>query len=274
MTWRRQKIESISKKTINSKRTTGNQLGTGSNIPSRKMSPFFFKKLEREQEKYEQPTDLYEPPPPAYSPEQQLQQAGNITSTTPKYPPQSHHMQSPTLTLQTENIKLLGTALRIYDLADPRKDLYNVKIKWNMNLHFLRPPGDNNNNEEEIASVKFHKFSMKMDIQLPDAPMFTVGVKLGQRYETSYSSPAMDGRMVSWKVRYHWKTTDLEFRDSAGVMLARIKASNYKWKKMSQIEFFGDAWHNRRLVDEVVVVGGAVLEFVLVTASTVAGAAS
>lgn len=57
---------------------------------------------------------------------------------------------------------------------------------------------------------------------------------------------------------------DFEFRDPAGVMVARIKASNFKWKRMSQIEFFGDACNNKRLVEEVVITGAAVLEYVLV----------
>lgn len=79
--------------------------------------------------------------------------------------------------------------------------------------------------------------------------------------------------MVTWKTNYHFKTIDFEWRDSSGVMLARIKASNFKWKKMSQIEFFGDTCNDKRLVEEVVVTGGAILEYVLVMNAAVAGAA-
>ncbi|RAO74245.1 uncharacterized protein BHQ10_010257 [Talaromyces amestolkiae] len=214
------------------------------------------KKLEHEQQIYEQNTEQYQPPPPAYSAEQQQELKNDATS---KYPPQAHHMQSPTLTLQTENTKMLGTALRIYDLTNPSQDIFNVTVGWNMNLTFLRP-----DTKQEFASVKFHKLSMKMDVSLPDTPMFTIVFKKKLNYELSYSSPALQGQLMTWKTSWKWKTMDFEFRDPAGVMVARIKASNFKWKRMSQIEFFGDACNNKRLVEEVVITGAAVLEYVLV----------
>lgn len=139
---------------------------------------------------------------------------------------------------------------------------------WNMNLHFLRP-----DTKQEFASVKFHKLSMKMDVSLPDTPMFTIAFKMKLNYEVSYPSPVLGGQMATWKTKYHWKTTDFEWRDSSGVMLARIKASNFKWKKMSQIEFFGDACNDERLVEEVVVTGAAILEYVLVMNASAAAAA-
>lgn len=105
---------------------------------------------------------------------------------------------------------------------------------------------------------------MKMDVMLPDMPMFTIACKCKLNYEVSYPSPALGGQMATWKTSYHWKTMDLEYRDPSGVILARIKASNFKWKKMSQIEFFGDAPRNQKLVEEVVVTGAAILEYVLV----------
>ncbi|EEA23330.1 conserved hypothetical protein [Talaromyces marneffei ATCC 18224] len=225
-------------------------------------------KTQHEQQQYEQHMEMSNPPPPAYSEQQQQQQAQFNNDATSKYPPQAHHIQYPTLTLQTENTKLLGTALRIYDLTNPSKDLFNVKVNaFSMNLHFFRP----NDRKQEFASVKFHQFSMKMDVVLPDTPMFTIGVKMKRNYEMSYPSPALGGQMVTWKTSYHWKTIDFEYRDASGVMLARIKASNFKWKKMSQVEFFGDAATNQRLVEEVVVTGAAILEYVLVmNACTVA----
>jgi hypothetical protein len=201
--------------------------------------------------------ELSQSPLPAYSRHEQQQSNNDLTS---KYPPQAHHTQSPTLTLQTENTKLLGTALRIYDLTNPSQNIFNVKINaFSMNLHFFRP-----DTKEEFASVKFHKLSMKMDLILPDTPMFTIACKWKLNYEISYPSPALGGQMATWKTSYHWKTMDLEYRDPSGVMLARIKASNFKWKKMSQIEFFGDAPRNQRLVEEIVVTGAAMLEYVLV----------
>ncbi|KUL83807.1 hypothetical protein ZTR_06642 [Talaromyces verruculosus] len=222
------------------------------------------KKLEHEQQRYGQNTEQYQPPPPTYSAQQQQQPQGN-NDTTSKYPPQAHHTQSPALTLQTENTKLLGTALRIYDLTNPATDIFNVKVNpWSMNLTFLRP-----DTKQEFASVKFHKLSMKMDVSLPDTPTFTMGFKMKLIYEVSYPSPALGGQMATWKTNYHFKTIDFEWREnSSGVMLARIKASNFKWKKMSQIEFFGDACNDKRLVEEVVVTGAAILEYVLVMNAT------
>lgn len=216
---------------------------------------------QQEQQKYEQNTEEYQPPPPAYSSEQQQEQNNDATS---KYPPQAHHMQSPSLTLQTENTKFLGTALRIYDLTNPSQDMFNVKVGWNMNLTFLRP-----DTKQEFASVKFHKLSTKLDVSLPDTSMFTIAFKK-LNYELSYSSPALKGQLMTWKTSWKLKTTDFEFRDPAGVLVARIKASNFKWKRMSQIEFFGDACNDKRLVEEVVVTGAAVLEYVIVSNAAMA----
>lgn len=42
------------------------------------------------------------------------------------------------------------------------------------------------------------------------------------------------------------------------MILARIKASKFKWKMIDQIDLFRDAYNNRRLVEEVVVSGGGI----------------
>lgn len=99
--------------------------------------------------------------------------------------------------------------------------------------------------------------------------MFTIAFKK-LNYELSYSSPALKGQLMTWKTSWKLKTTDFEFRDPAGVLVARIKASNFKWKRMSQIEFFGDACNDKRLVEEVVVTGAAVLEYVIVSNAAMA----
>ncbi|EED14686.1 conserved hypothetical protein [Talaromyces stipitatus ATCC 10500] len=218
------------------------------------------KKLEHEQETYRQTADLSGPPPPAYS----TVDAQDETMNTSKYPPQSYHQQAPTLTLQTENTKFLGQAMRIYDLSNPFQNIYEIKIKTlGMDLYFYRPGA--NQKGQEFATVKFHKLSLKMDITLPDTPMFTLKCKQGWNYKVSYPSPSFQGEMVSWKTNYHFKTMDFELRDAKGIMLARLKASNWNWKKTSQIEIFGGhVSGNQKLMDEIVVTGFGLLEYVIV----------
>ncbi|OKL57907.1 hypothetical protein UA08_06420 [Talaromyces atroroseus] len=204
--------------------------------------------------KYAQTAQLDEPSPPPYSARDT--QESQVPSP---YPPQSYHMQAPLRTLKAEYTKWTLTGLRVYD-ATTSENLYEAKIKWMKSSMAFTKPGST----DPFATVKFHTFTPRWDIQFDGMASFTVPLKGKLNYKGMHTSLALQNSRLTWKCKYHLSTMDLDCRDERSVMIARMQANVWKYKKICSIEFFdGESSVHGPIMDELVVTGLAMLEYVL-----------
>jgi hypothetical protein len=177
-------------------------------------------------------------------------------------------MQAPSRTLKVEYTRWTLTRLRIYDPATSR-NIYEAKIQWLKQKMAFTKPGTT----DPFATVKLHNLTPRWTVQFDGMAPLLISLKGVMNYEATHESPTLQNARLTWKCKYHFKTMDLECRDENSVMIARMQANIWKFKKICTIEFFGgEIAANGPVMDELVVTGLAMLEYVLMVDTSLAAA--
>ncbi|PYI05502.1 hypothetical protein BO78DRAFT_145023 [Aspergillus sclerotiicarbonarius CBS 121057] len=111
------------------------------------------------------------------------------------------------------------------------------------------------------ATVIFHAFSRTIDIdinghQIPFKPRGTF------KYEVAFESPALGGKVLTWRNPHYMKPMDLECRDEQDTVIARFIPNN-SWSRTKAGRLDLGPLDSGPLTDEVVVTGLALAYYIL-----------
>lgn len=170
----------------------------------------------------------------------------------PTYPPQRHHTQTVSRTVEVEWGNWKYSQYRIIEGAT---QMYTAKTK-------LRKPqmvSENSETSESLSTVVFHSHTSRIDIRLRGKSIVLASNGLGMNKWT-YGSPALH-TTLTWK-RKSMASKMFDFvRLDRKVPIAQFTVNNTGVTKIGKIKFFGDRAKSGTKMDEIVTMGLALANF-------------
>jgi hypothetical protein len=207
---------------------------------------------------FDEESPAYEAAPPAYitssvpsTSNPSTSAAGNVA-----YPPQAHHAQAPSHTLNVEYEGWKGTKARIMSEENSTR-LYDIKLSYFSKPHMLittAPSGSGDG--ETIGTVSFHTLSSRIDTTVRSTPLPLTkrgNLKYGYRFTSKILGE------MEWKTGGH--KMDLTCFDAKGVARARFVFANWSMKKCGKFEMLGGGIEEAR--DELLVTGLAFVQYTI-----------
>lgn len=211
-------------------------------------------------------------PPPPYSHDTRHPQS-NADNTHPveqasssPYPPQPHHLQAITRTLHVyyENWKM--SSVRILD-SDNATEIYNAESHMRKPNLIVKIAATG----ATLGTATFHLTTSRIDTQVRDTPIALQTWGILGRKGHRFPSAALGGAFLRWKYDKHM-SLDLFCVDEHDVVVARFHFSNWSLSKCGRLELVGPLASGNDgggVMEEVLVTGLAMAQYVLTTATTV-----
>lgn len=174
------------------------------------------------------------------------------SSETSTSPPQPHHTQpvSRTLNLRYESLK---TSAILIDDASTDKLLYRAS------LHTRGPQLTVSSaiTSANVGAATFHTFSARIDTTAHDSPL-TLAPRGVLKDGHTYVSKALGGETLMWKNSIK---DDMVCTDEKGVRVARFLYGGFSIKKCGKLEMLGPKVCAEEALDEIVVTALAELMY-------------
>lgn len=175
-----------------------------------------------------------------------------------------------TLHVKYENWK--QNSARVLD-SDKTNVLYTSTSKLRKpHMTFRSWPANNPGQDREdegtiVGTVTFPLFHVQVDTVVHDRPIsLRPKSKWSFKPKWAYSSPAFDDATLTWQSRCGFKTFDFVLLDENQLPLAKFSSNDSwtKWKKVGDIEICDPQAASSEKLDEIVVVGLALVEYLLI----------
>lgn len=200
--------------------------------------------------------------PPSSSP--QIQDHGSVdiegsgsseNRSTSEVSPSPHHAPKSSRTLHVRYEGWPIDRVRVLD-DDNSTILYTVQLQ-------MRKPHITINSVATgaaMGTVIFHSLTTRIDTTVHSSPIIlTAGGLLKNSY--TYSSPALGGGKLTWKTR-NFKL-DLICMDEQNMPIARFVFNNWSLRKCGTFEMIGPGLDRVDVMEETLVTGLALVEYVL-----------
>lgn len=165
--------------------------------------------------------------------------------------------------MKYENWK--GTQVVVADQGAEENPLYVAHI------HVRKPNivvQSTSQGQSELANVIFRWWRSKIDFNIRGAE-FQLARKGWWDACFKYTSPAYGNKPLKWTSNLLFRAYDFSCETEDGVTLAHFSADSWNLKKVGKLELFGAVQENKELMEEMMVMALALIQYIIVQASAI-----